>query len=593
MPEHACLAGTRTSLLKTIDEWTTSSDSVYWLTGPAGAGKSTIAATVALRAAEKGILGGSFFLHRDFSEQRNAHLVVNSLAFELAQFDSQIAKGIRKVLTRYPDLPSSLSLQKKFLGLIIEPIKDASISQEFILLVIDDLDALDDGKATYSTLRQDFLSCLANLESDLPSTLKIFLTSRPEIDILEEFPSSWRHPLDLGATETQDDLKLFTTSCMTKITKKYSHLELVKKSCGLFIWIQTVYRFLKQRDPKIRLETVLSSQSLSDAESELDKLYMRALLHHPDTSDLVFYNRFQQVVGGMVVLFEPLSSTSLDSLFKLSFHSDDIVSSLQSFLQHTDEQNTVQFIHPSFSEFLSDKTRCKNDQLRIDKNFQHSVLAKTCLVRMHEMLKRNICDLDPLQLNGEIIDMDERIIKHIPRDLQYACQYWGYHIHSMPELNAEVFELVKDFFQDTLLYWLEILSLLEKMGFILETLNIVHEKFELLILMEDSKKFVYKFYHLIGQSTLHIYDSALAFTPQQTIFYENFSCKWEKYVKVLNGILLQWSTLITVCEGHHDRVTCVAFSPDGSQIVSGSHDTTLCLWDAKSGAAIGEPLKGH
>ncbi|TDL21397.1 hypothetical protein BD410DRAFT_804312 [Rickenella mellea] len=37
MPEHACLAGTRTGLLKTINEWTTASDSIYWLTGPAGA----------------------------------------------------------------------------------------------------------------------------------------------------------------------------------------------------------------------------------------------------------------------------------------------------------------------------------------------------------------------------------------------------------------------------------------------------------------------------------------------------------------------------------------------------------------------------
>ena len=39
-------------------------------------------------------------------------------------------------------------------------------------------------------------------------------------------------------------------------------------------------------------------------------------------------------------------------------------------------------------------------------------------------------------------------------------------------------------------------------------------------------------------------------------------------------------------------VNSVAFSPDGSRIVSGSYDTTLRLWDADSGQQIGEPLSG-
>ncbi|NML15894.1 WD40 repeat domain-containing protein [Azohydromonas caseinilytica] len=45
--------------------------------------------------------------------------------------------------------------------------------------------------------------------------------------------------------------------------------------------------------------------------------------------------------------------------------------------------------------------------------------------------------------------------------------------------------------------------------------------------------------------------------------------------------------------GHEERVTSVAFSPDGRLIVSGSADRTLRRWDAATGQPLGAPLARH
>ena len=46
-------------------------------------------------------------------------------------------------------------------------------------------------------------------------------------------------------------------------------------------------------------------------------------------------------------------------------------------------------------------------------------------------------------------------------------------------------------------------------------------------------------------------------------------------------------------QGHTSGVNSVAFSPDGRHIVSGSYDRTIQIWDAQTGAQVGNPLQGH
>jgi WD40 repeat protein len=46
-------------------------------------------------------------------------------------------------------------------------------------------------------------------------------------------------------------------------------------------------------------------------------------------------------------------------------------------------------------------------------------------------------------------------------------------------------------------------------------------------------------------------------------------------------------------EGHTGSVWSVAFSSDGKQIVSGSDDKSIRVWDAETGEMLSGPFEGH
>jgi WD40 repeat protein len=52
-------------------------------------------------------------------------------------------------------------------------------------------------------------------------------------------------------------------------------------------------------------------------------------------------------------------------------------------------------------------------------------------------------------------------------------------------------------------------------------------------------------------------------------------------------------TVMGPLEGHSDNVLSVAFSNDGSRVVSGSNDNTIRIWDVETGKTVMGPLEGH
>ena len=63
--------------------------------------------------------------------------------------------------------------------------------------------------------------------------------------------------------------------------------------------------------------------------------------------------------------------------------------------------------------------------------------------------------------------------------------------------------------------------------------------------------------------------------------YENLWLKPREKVIVDDSVLPKYDLI-----GHSDLVSCVKFSPNGKNIVSGSYDRTIKIWDIENGSLL-------
>jgi hypothetical protein len=477
-----CLPNTRTKLLDEITTWANDKEgkSIFWLSGMAGTGKSTIARTIAQSFADRRQLGASFFFKKGEGERGNASRFFTTMASDLVKHEPGMLAGIRKALNE-DSAVSQRALKDQFEKLILQPlleIKEAGSQALRRIVVIDALDECEREEDIRAILR-----LLARTKDIQPVPLRIVVTSRPELHIrlgFKEMPNGTYQDLvlhEVPKSTIEHDIRLFLEHELGAIRQERmlaldwpsSHqiMALVELAVPLFIYAATVCRFVgtKGRNPIKYLDKVLEYEKSTF--SQLDGTYLPALeqlLDEQKDDKEEWLIEFREVVGSIVVLESPLSITSLGCLLRLS--EEEVrcrLDSLHSVLSVPNSEDVpVRLLHLSFREFLVDPQKQGKSPFWVDEKSTHNKLASCCLELMSGLsgLRQDMCGLvSPGVLRSEIDD--GTVASSLLPELQYACRYWTSHLIQSQQdiIDGNTTHI---FLQKHLLHWLEAMSLMRE-----------------------------------------------------------------------------------------------------------------------------------
>ncbi|KAL6811852.1 WD40-repeat-containing domain protein [Trichoderma camerunense] len=623
-----CLPGTRVEILDQIRIWSDDphSNCIFWLSGMVGTGKSTISRTVANIFAKQNRLAGSFFFTRGGGDLALTTKFFTTLAYQLAGELAPFKRALCETILKNPEIAGNY-LSDQWQQLFFLPLNSMESSSLIPSTWIFVIDALDECEESHHKIGK-VLELLAQAQNIKTVRLKFFITSRPEPSIrlsfshiseayqnfvLNEVPQSVVDR-DIGVFIKHE---LDNIRVVRKLPTGWPGQEklqnLVQRANGLFIYAWTVCRFIlnRTRSATAQLEIVLRGTGRSHTD-KLDEMYTQVLTHSvtgdstgEEREELI--KQFKQIVGSVVILFQPLSAAALAKLLQLENEEKEMMDmrldELHSVLDVPEGQySPIRLLHISFRDFLLDEQRRLGAQFRINKAQTHRDLAENCLRTMSNALTRDICGL---RMPGTIIkDVDARKVQeYVPAELQYACQYWVWHLessvkHSEKGVEYRFLDKVYTFLKDHLLNWFEVLSLLGKMYESIRMLSALSmlvqtSNHQLLFdFVHDAYRFSMSNCSIIAQAPLQAYCAALIFCPSKSKVRGHFERQIPSWVKLRPSVPANWDSLLQTLEGHSGLVWSAVISTDGQKIVSGSWDKTIRIWDIESGSLL-QTLEGH
>ena len=106
---------------------------------------------------------------------------------------------------------------------------------------------------------------------------------------------------------------------------------------------------------------------------------------------------------------------------------------------------------------------------------------------MNKKLEKNICKLDNYISLSDVEDLPACRAAYIGAALEYTCCFWTNHLVKIPASGPEVKqvqEAIDRFFKNDLLFWIEVLSLVENLDAGIHALNNIEQWYVLVSCVE-------------------------------------------------------------------------------------------------------------
>ncbi|PPQ94781.1 hypothetical protein CVT25_008374, partial [Psilocybe cyanescens] len=284
----------------------------------------------------------------------------------------------------------------------------------------------------------------------------------------------------------------------------------------------------------------------------------------------------------------------------------------------------------------------------------HELLARKCLTLMNRSLKYNICEIQEeltlsrrertnslenvgkisealkysclywashlAEIEYNICEIQEELtlsrrertnslenVGKISEALKYSCLYWASHLAEIKVSDTELvdplcvygelIEVLYIFLHEHLLHWVECLSMLgelqtgvRSLGSIATVLSAL-KCHDLQLIADDARRCLQMSFDAVQKHCMEIYQSALVWLPKQSVIRKIYAREAGRVPKVFLGLFDSWGPTELVLQ-NRSSVQSVAFSQDGSRVISGSDNKMVQIWNVTTGG-VEAVLKGH
>ncbi|KAF9035829.1 hypothetical protein BJ165DRAFT_1533315 [Panaeolus papilionaceus] len=451
-----CYPGTRTLILERMEHWVAlpgnAARLLTWLESPMGAGKTSLARTMAERTSANKKLLGIFIFRRGHAGREDESRFITTLAYQLVKSIPLVQLYVEEQITNDPSILQQ-SLQHQLDRLILGPLRQMRDQHPEIdaatlpnLIIVDGLDECgadkEEGKEERQIKVLQLLHLIATSQDILP--FAILVHSRPERHIKSWFTMdktdriTQRFTLD-ASYKPEDDIRLFVTQSFLKLLSEHPsrHLIppdwpytihvpqrqrplnaidiLVEQSSGQFIYASIAMKFISSYHyrPDRRLLLLLAPSTQRDVpqskptpSSIMDSLYLDILKNTDEQQTVMKVLGFEMVTSFLprdIPLHRTLSVLSI-SMNEFSHCLEQLESLLTIGTPSLESYNSLlKFHHSSLSEFLRSEKRSRhwyvNTQnhaldtaLRIFKLFQDetNVEAQTQYLKILDLVSTRV-----------------------------------------------------------------------------------------------------------------------------------------------------------------------------------------------------------